>query len=81
MKVTLRKRVRSEAGDLQPESQHSLRLRKFYQMIHSPKRIYGQTSLNHRSRFRLHTRSVKQSQVQFKKLRQRWRALPPIDSS
>ena len=36
---------------------------------------------NHRSRFRLHTRSAKQSRVQLEKLEQRWKALPPIDSS
>jgi hypothetical protein len=35
---------------------------------------------NHRSRFRLHTRSAKRSQAQLKKLEQRWRALPPINS-
>lgn len=31
----------------------------------------------HRSRFRLHTRSAKQSQAQLKHLEQRWLALPP----
>jgi len=31
----------------------------------------------HRSPFRLHTRSAKQSQFQLKKLLQRWKALPP----
>jgi hypothetical protein len=36
---------------------------------------------NHRSRFRLHTRSAKQSRLQLEKLEQRWKALPPIDSS
>jgi hypothetical protein len=36
---------------------------------------------DHRSRFRLHTRSAKQSRVQLEKLEQRWKALPPIDSS
>ena len=36
---------------------------------------------NHRSRFRLHTRSAKRSQTQLEKLEQRWEALPPIDSS
>ena len=36
---------------------------------------------NHRNRFRLHTRSVKHSQAQLKQLEQRWKALPPIDSS
>ncbi len=35
----------------------------------------------HRSRFRLHTRSAKRSQAQLKQLAQRWKALPPIDSS
>jgi hypothetical protein len=35
----------------------------------------------HRSRFRLHTRSAKRSQAQLKQLEQRWKALPPIDSS
>lgn len=35
---------------------------------------------NHRSRFRLHTRSAKRSQAQLKKLEQRWKALPPINS-
>jgi len=35
----------------------------------------------HRARFRLHTRSAKQSQAQLEKLKQRWKALPPIDSS
>ena len=36
---------------------------------------------NHRSRFRLHTRSTKRSQAQLKQLEQRWQALPSIDSS
>ena len=36
---------------------------------------------NHRSRFRLHTRSTKRSQAQLKQLEHRWKALPPIDSS
>jgi hypothetical protein len=36
---------------------------------------------NHHARFRLHTRSAKRSQAQLKKLEQRWKALPPIDSS
>lgn len=36
---------------------------------------------NHRSRFRLHTRSAKQSRLQLEKLEQRWKALPPIDTS
>jgi hypothetical protein len=36
---------------------------------------------NHRARFRLHTRSAKQSRAQLEKLEQRWKALPPIDSS
>ena len=36
---------------------------------------------NHRGRFRLHTRSAKRSQVQLKQLEQRWKALPPIDTS
>ena len=36
---------------------------------------------NHRSRFRLHTRSAKRSQAQLKHLVQRWKALPPFDSS
>lgn len=40
-----------------------------------------QRLLNHRSRFRLHTRSAKRSQAQLEKLEQRWKALPPIDSS
>ncbi|MEJ2330967.1 MAG: hypothetical protein P8Z33_14220 [Gammaproteobacteria bacterium] len=35
---------------------------------------------NHRSRFRLHTRSTKQSRLQLEKLEQRWKALPPINS-
>jgi hypothetical protein len=35
----------------------------------------------HRNRFRLHTRSAKQSQKQLKQLVQRWTALPPPDSS
>jgi len=35
----------------------------------------------HRARFRLHTRSAKRSQAQLKQLVQRWKALPPIDSS
>jgi hypothetical protein len=35
----------------------------------------------HRARFRLHTRSAKQSRAQLKQLEQRWRALPPIDTS
>jgi hypothetical protein len=36
---------------------------------------------NHRARFRLHTRSAKRSRAQLKQLEQRWKALPPIDSS
>jgi hypothetical protein len=36
---------------------------------------------NHRARFRLHTRSAKCSRSQLEKLEQRWKALPPIDSS
>ncbi len=36
---------------------------------------------DHRSRFRLHTRSAKRSQAQLEKLEQRWKALPSIDSS
>lgn len=35
----------------------------------------------HRNRFRLHTRSAKQSRAQLKDLEQRWTALPPPDSS
>jgi hypothetical protein len=35
---------------------------------------------NHLSRFRLHTRSTKQSRLQLEKLEQRWKALPPINS-
>ena len=35
----------------------------------------------HRDRFRLHTRSAKRSRAQLKQLEQRWRALPPLDSS
>ena len=35
----------------------------------------------HRNRFRLHTRSVKQSRLQLKQLEQRWLALPASDSS
>ena len=35
----------------------------------------------HRNRFRLHTRSVKQSRLQLKQLEQRWLALPATDSS
>ena len=35
----------------------------------------------HRNRFRLHTRSAKQSQKQLEKLAQRWTALPPLNSS
>jgi hypothetical protein len=35
----------------------------------------------HRNRFRLHTRSAKQSQKQLEELAQRWRALPPLNSS
>jgi len=35
----------------------------------------------HRARFRLHTRSAKQSRAQLEQLEQRWRALPPIDTS
>ena len=34
---------------------------------------------NHRNRFRLHTRSAKQSQAQLKQLEQRWAALPPTN--
>jgi hypothetical protein len=36
---------------------------------------------NHRARFRLHTRSAKRSRTQLDQLEQRWKALPPIDSS
>jgi len=36
---------------------------------------------NHRNRFRLHTRSAKRSQAQLEHLAQRWKLLPPIDSS
>jgi hypothetical protein len=36
---------------------------------------------NHRARFRLHTRSAKRSRAQLHHLEQRWKALPPIDSS
>jgi rRNA maturation protein Nop10 len=36
---------------------------------------------NHRARFRLHTRSAKRSRAQLKQLEQRWKTLPPIDSS
>lgn len=35
---------------------------------------------NHRNRFRLHTRSAKQSRVQLKRLEQRWTALPAMNS-
>jgi hypothetical protein len=35
----------------------------------------------HRARFRLHTRSPKRSRAQLDQLAQRWKALPPIDSS
>jgi hypothetical protein len=35
----------------------------------------------HRARFRLHTRSAKQSRAQLKQLEQRWKALPPLDNS
>ncbi|MBN2258805.1 MAG: transposase [Anaerolineaceae bacterium] len=35
----------------------------------------------HRARFRLHTRSAKQSRTQLKQLEQRWKALPPLDNS
>lgn len=35
----------------------------------------------HRARFRLHTRSPKRSRAQLNQLAQRWKALPPIDSS
>lgn len=35
----------------------------------------------HRARFRLHTRSAKCSRKQLEQLEQRWKALPPIDSS
>jgi hypothetical protein len=36
---------------------------------------------NHRARFRLHTRSAKRSRAQLDQLQQRWKALPPFDSS
>jgi hypothetical protein len=36
---------------------------------------------NHRARFRLHTRSAKRSRAQLNQLEQRWKALPPLDSS
>jgi len=35
----------------------------------------------HRARFRLHTRSAKRSRAQLDQLAQRWKTLPPIDSS
>ena len=35
----------------------------------------------HRARFRLHTRSAKQSRAQLKQLEHRWRVLPSIDTS
>lgn len=35
----------------------------------------------HRARFRLHTRSAKRSRAQLNQLEQRWKALPPLDSS
>jgi hypothetical protein len=35
----------------------------------------------HRARFRLHTRSAKRSRAQLNRLEQRWKALPPLDSS
>jgi hypothetical protein len=35
----------------------------------------------HRARFRLHTRSAKQSRAQLKQLEQRWQALPSLDTS
>ena len=35
----------------------------------------------HRHRFRLHTRSAKQSQKQLKQLMERWMALPSVDTS
>lgn len=34
----------------------------------------------HRARFKLHTRSVRQSETQLRKLVQRWKALPPVNS-
>jgi rRNA maturation protein Nop10 len=36
---------------------------------------------HHRSRFRLHTRSAKRSLAQLKQLEQRWKSLPPFDTS
>lgn len=36
---------------------------------------------NHRARFRLHSRSPKRSRSQLLHLEQRWKALPPLDSS
>jgi hypothetical protein len=36
---------------------------------------------NHRARFRLHSRSAKRSRSQLHQLEQRWKALPPLDSS
>jgi hypothetical protein len=35
----------------------------------------------HRARFRLHTRSAKRSRAQLKQLEERWRTLPPNDTS
>lgn len=35
----------------------------------------------HRARFRLYTRSAKRSRAQLNQLEQRWKALPPLDSS
>jgi hypothetical protein len=35
----------------------------------------------HRARFRLHTRSAKQSRIQLEQLEHRWQALPLLDTS
>lgn len=44
-------------------------------------RLERQRVRTHRNRFRLHTRSAKQSQKQLERLVQRWTTLPPPDSS
>ena len=50
------------------------------QIAHEDYQIEHQRMLQHRKRFRLHTRSAKQSQAQLFRLEQDWIALPPDTS-
>lgn len=50
------------------------------QVAHQDFYVEQQRMLQHRNRFRLHTRSATQSQAQLHRLEQRWAALPPDTS-